>query len=157
VDAGANAAAGRELVISRLIDAPRRLVFKTWTQPAHIARWWGPQGFTTIHCDMDIRVGGTYRVGMRSPQGTEHWKRGVYREIVEPERIVFTFAWEDADGNLGHELLTTVIFAEEGTQTRLTLRQTRFEAIAARDSHIAGWTSCLQRFADYAHNLAQGG
>ena len=90
-----------ELVVTRVIDAPRRLVFKAWTQPEHIARWWGPQGFTTIHCDMDIRVGGTYRFGMRSPQGTEHWKRGVYREIVEPERIVFTFAWEDAERRAG--------------------------------------------------------
>jgi uncharacterized protein YndB with AHSA1/START domain len=106
---------------------------------------------------MDIRVGGAYRVGMRSPQGTEHWKRGVYREIVEPERIVFTFAWEDADGNPGHELLTTVTFADEGTGTRLTLCQTGFDRTAARDSHIAGWTSCLQRFADYVVDLARGG
>ena len=111
-----SAAADRELVVTRVIDAPRRLVFKAWTQPEHIARWWGPQGFTTIHCEMDIRVGGAYRFGMRSPQGTEHWKRGVYREIVEPERIVFTFAWEDADGHPGHELLTTVTFAEQGSE-----------------------------------------
>jgi uncharacterized protein YndB with AHSA1/START domain len=102
----------RELVITRVIDAPRGLVFKTWTQPEHIARWWGPRGFTTIHCEMDVRVGGAYRFGMRSPQGTEHWKRGVYREIVEPDRVVFTFAWENADGTLGHELLTTVTFDE---------------------------------------------
>ena len=157
MDAGNNKTAGCELVITRLIDAPRRLVFKAWTQPEHVACWWGPQGFTTIYCKMDIRVGGTYRVGMRSPQGTEHWKRGVYREIVEPERIVFTFAWEDADGNLGHELLTAVTFVEEDTQTRLTLRQTGFETIATRDSHVAGWTSCLQRFADYVLTPARGG
>jgi uncharacterized protein YndB with AHSA1/START domain len=157
VDADTEAAADRELVITRIIDAPRRLLFKLWTQPEHIACWWGPQGFTTIHCKMDIRVGGTYRVGMRSPQGTEHWKRGVYREILEPERIVFTFAWEDADGNPGHQLLTTVTFVEEGTQTRLTLRQTGFDLTAARDSHITGWTSCLQRFADYVFAVARGG
>ena len=157
MDAGNNKTAGCELVITRLIDAPRRLVFKAWTQPEHVACWWGPQGFITIHCEMDIRVGGSYRVGMRSPHGTEHWKRGVYREIVEPERIVFTFAWEDADGNAGRELLTTVIFAEEGTKTRLTLRQSEFDATSARDSHITGLTSCFQRFADYAFTLGQGG
>jgi uncharacterized protein YndB with AHSA1/START domain len=156
VGAGTDTAADCELVITRLIDAPRRLVFKVWTHAEHIARWWGPQGFTTIHCEMDIRVGGTYRVGMCSPQGAEHWKRGVYREIVEPERIVFTFAWEDADGNPGRELLTTVIFAEEGTKTRLTLRQTGFETTAGRDDHIIGWTSCLQRFADYVLTLTNG-
>ena len=100
-------------------------MFRAWTQPEHIARWWGPQGFTTIHCEMDIRVGGAYRFGMRSPQGTEHWKRGVYREIVEPERIVFTFAWENADGTPGHELLTTVTFDEQGSKTQLTLHQAR--------------------------------
>ena len=141
--------ADRELVITRVIDAPRRLVFKAWMQPEHVARWWGPQGFTTIHCEMDIRVGGTYRCGMRSPQGIEHWKRGVYREIVEPERIVFTFAWENADGNPSHELLTTVTFAEQGEKSKLTLQQSGFEAIKGRDSHVTGWTSCFERFADY--------
>jgi uncharacterized protein YndB with AHSA1/START domain len=150
-------AADRELVISRLIDAPRRLVFKMWTDAVHIARWWGPEGYTTIHCEMDIRVGGSYRFGMRSPQGTEHWKRGVYREIVEPERIVFTFAWEGANGNPGHELLTTVTFAEEGTKTRLTLCQTGFATTAARDGHLNGWTSCLRRFGSYVLTLIQGG
>ena len=141
--------ADRELVVSRLIDAPRALVFKAWTQPEHVARWWGPQGFTTIHCDMDIRVGGKYRCGMRSPQGTEHWRAGVYREIVEPERIVFTFAWEDAQGNPGHELLTTVTFEERGVKTLLTLHQGIFETTEGRDDHVRGWTSCLERFAGY--------
>ncbi len=148
MDAGTDLA-DRELVVSRLIDAPRSLVFKTWTQPEHVARWWGPQGFTTIHCDMDIRVGGKYRCGMRSPQGTEHYKVGVYREIVEPERIVFTFAWEDAYGNPGHEVLTTVTFEERCTKTLLTLRQATFQTTGQRDSHGIGWTSCLERIAGY--------
>jgi uncharacterized protein YndB with AHSA1/START domain len=144
-----SATADRELVVTRVIDAPRRLVFKAWTQPEHIARWWGPQGFTTIHCDMDIRVGGTYRFGMRSPQGTEHWKRGVYREIAAPERIAFTFAWEDANGQPGHEMLTTVTFEDLGNKTRLTLHQAPFETVERRDDHRGGWTSCLERFAQY--------
>ena len=139
----------RELMVTRVVDAPRQLVFKTWTQPEHIARWWGPQGFTTIHCEMDVRVGGAYRFGMRSPQGTERWKRGVYREIVEPERIVFTFAWEQPDGRLGHELLVTVTFEALGSKTRLTLHQGGFDTVAQRDSHTGGWTSCLERFGEY--------
>jgi uncharacterized protein YndB with AHSA1/START domain len=146
-----------ELVITRLIDAPRTLVFKAWTQPEHIARWWGPRGFTTIACQMDVRINGGYRFGMRSPQGAELWKRGVYREIVEPERIVFTFAWEDADGKPGHELLTTVTFIEEGTKTRLTLHQAQFTTTQRRDEHVSGWTSCLERFADYILTVAPGG
>jgi uncharacterized protein YndB with AHSA1/START domain len=142
-------AAERELVVTRIIDAPRSLVFKAWTEPEHVARWWGPQGFTTTSCEMDIRPGGAYRVCMRSPQGTDHWKRGVYREIVPPERIVFTFSWEDVDGKPGHELLTTVTFAEHGTKTKLTLHQAVFETVERRDDHRGGWTSCLERFADY--------
>jgi uncharacterized protein YndB with AHSA1/START domain len=139
----------RELVVTRIIDAPRTLVFKAWTEPEQVARWWGPQGFVTTHCDMDIRPGGAFRCSMRSPAGTDHWTRGVYREIVEPERIVFTFAWEDADGNLGHELLTTVTFTDLGAQTRLTLHQAMFETVERRDDHRGGWTSCFERFAEY--------
>jgi uncharacterized protein YndB with AHSA1/START domain len=139
----------RQLIVTRVIDAPRALVFKAWTEPEHVARWWGPQGFTTMFCDMDIRPGGTFRFCMRSPTGTNHWKRGVYREIVEPERIVFTFAWEDAACNPGHELLTTVTFAEHGTKTTLTLHQAVFETVEGRDDHGRRWTSCLERFADY--------
>src|SRR5277367_63140 len=74
----------RELVVTRVLDAPRRLVFKAWTEPEQVARWWGPQGFVTTLCEMDIWPGGAYRVGMRSSQGTHHVRRGVYREIVEP-------------------------------------------------------------------------
>jgi uncharacterized protein YndB with AHSA1/START domain len=156
VVAGTDAAAATaecELVVTRIIDAPRILVFKAWTEPEQVARWWGPQGFTTISCKMDIRPGGAYRVCMRSPAGVDHWKQGVYREIVPPDRIVFTFAWEDADGKPGHELLTTVTFAEHGTKTKLTLHQAMFETVERRDDHRGGWTSCLERFADYVASI----
>jgi uncharacterized protein YndB with AHSA1/START domain len=140
---------GPELVITRVFDAPRRLVFKLWTQPEHAVRWWGPQGFTTLSCEMDVRPGGAWRRAMRSREGTVHVKRGVYREIVEPERLVFTYADEGADGRLGHETLVTVSFAETGGKTKLTLGQAAFETAEARDAHQGGWTSCLERFADY--------
>src|SRR5271154_968197 len=113
----------RDLVITRVIDAPRPLVFRAWTDPDQIARWWGPKGYVTIDHDMDVRPGGAYRFRMRSPEGTDHRKRGVYREIVEPERVAFTFAWEEADGRLGNETLITVTFEDLGGKTRLTLRQ----------------------------------
>ena len=142
------------LVITRIVHAPRALVFKAWTAPEHIARWWGPKGFTVFHCEMDVRVGGAYRCAMRSPQGTEYWKRGVYREIVEPERVAFTFAWERPDGSLEHELLTTVTFEEHGAKTRLTLRQGVFATSERRDEHEAGWSSTLERLAEYL--TAQG-
>jgi uncharacterized protein YndB with AHSA1/START domain len=141
--------ATQELVVSRIIDAPRVLVFRAWTDAEQVANWWGPQGFVTTFCEMDIRPGGAYRCCMRSPAGTDHWKRGVYREIVAPERIVFTFAWEDANGHLGHELLTTVTFDDLGAKTRLTLHQAPFETVARRNDHRGGWASCLERFAEY--------
>ena len=144
-------------MVTRVLDAPRPLVFKAWTEPEQVARWWGPQGFVTTLCEMDIRPGGAYRVGMRSPKGTHHVRRGVYREIIEPERIVFTYAWEDAEGRPGHETLVTVTFAEQGTKTKLTLRQAMFETVTARDSHREGWTSCLQRFAEYLERRGRSG
>lgn len=139
----------RVLVITRVFDAPRRLVFKAWIEPEHAARWWGPQGFTTLSCEMDVRPGGIWRRCMRSPEGILCIKRGVYREVVPPERLVFTYADEDADGGLGHETLVTVTFAEQGEKTKLTLHQAVFDTVAARDAHEGGWTSCLERFAEY--------
>jgi len=145
--------AERELVVARVLDAPRRLVFNAWTDPGQAAHWWGPKGFTTISCDMDVRLGGAWRRSMRSPAGTVHTARGVYREIVAPERLVFTYAWDDAAGNPRHETLVTITFAEDrGGKTRLTLHQAVFETVAARDDHRGGWTSCLDRFAEYLTN-----
>jgi uncharacterized protein YndB with AHSA1/START domain len=138
-----------DLIVTRLIDAPRAMVFKAWTDPTQVARWWGPKGYVTTHCEMDIREGGAYRCCMRSPEGTDHWKRGVYQEILAPERIVFTFAWEDPTGRPGHQTLITVTFEEAGAKTQLTLHQRVFDTVENRDSHRIGWTSCLERFADY--------
>ena len=80
--------AERTLIIERVFDAPRALVFKAWIEPERLVRWWGPQGFTMPSCTMDLRPGGAFRFRMRSPEGTDHWLRGVYREIVEPFLIV---------------------------------------------------------------------
>ena len=152
-DSAAAAARERELTVTRVFDAPREVVFGAWTDPAQAARWWGPQGFTTISCEMDVRPGGAYRACMRSPHGTRHCRRGVYRDVARPERLVFTFAWEDADGNPGHEMVVTVSFAAVGSRTRLTLHQAGFETVAARDDHRRGWSSCLERFAEYLAGL----
>ena len=105
--------AQHEVVITRAFDAPRALVFKAWSAPEHMVRWLGPKNFTAPHCTMDFRVGGAYRACICSPEGKEYWMRGIYREIVEPERIVFTFSWEE-EGERGRENLVTVTFAEQG-------------------------------------------
>jgi uncharacterized protein YndB with AHSA1/START domain len=152
MDARSNAAAEsaeRELVITRIFDVPRSLVWKAWAEPERMANWAGPKGFTMTSCEMDSRPGGTFRMRMRSPEGTTHRARGVYREIEEGERLVYTWAWVDEDSNPGHETLITVTFADEGDKTRLTLHQAFFESVTARDAHQGGWTSALDCLAEY--------
>jgi uncharacterized protein YndB with AHSA1/START domain len=150
--AGSSAAprtADRELVISRTFDAPRATVFKAWTEKEQLASWWGPQGFVIESCEADLRPGGAWRLAMRSPEGTLHTNRGVYREIVPPERLVLTYAWEDARGTPGHETLVTVTFAEQGKRTRMVLHQAIFESPTSCEAHRTGWTSCFERFSGY--------
>lgn len=145
--------ADRELVITRIFDAPRDLVFKTWIEPDRIKRWWGPRGFTTLSCEFDLRPGGAWRVRSRSPEGREHVELGVFREILEPERLVFTHAWEDTDGKPGHGTLVTVTFAEHGGKTKLTFRQAVFDSIETRDGHEQGWSSAFDLLDEYLADL----
>jgi uncharacterized protein YndB with AHSA1/START domain len=152
----AAAASDRVLEISRVIDAPRALVFRAWTEPQRIARWWGPRGFVTTQCGFDMRPGGAYCACMRAPDGREHCRSGVYREIVAPERLVFTYAWEDQSGQRGPETIVTVSFAELGEKTRLTLHQAVFESADSCAAHREGWTSCLERFAEYLASQKEG-
>jgi uncharacterized protein YndB with AHSA1/START domain len=140
----------RVLVLTRIFDAPRELVWKAWTQPERLARWFGPRGFTSTVLEADFRPGGEYRFHMRSPEGDDHWQRGTYREIVPPERLVSTFVWTDAEGKATRpETLLTVSLAEHGQKTMLTLHQAVFESVTARDLHGEGWTSSLDRLAEY--------
>ncbi|MEP6995317.1 MAG: SRPBCC domain-containing protein [Acidobacteriota bacterium] len=141
--------ADRELVITRVFDAPRELVFKAWTDPESAKRWWGPKGFTLTHSEMDVRPGGRWRACMRSPEGVDFWIQGVYRDITPPERFVYTWAWEKPEGQPGRETLITVEFAEQGNKTEMTFRQAEFETVEDRDSHRGGWTETFDRLAEY--------
>lgn len=136
------------LEITRVFDAPRTLVFKAWTSAAHCAHWFGPRDFTVPSCEVDFRIGGAYRANIRSPEGTDYWFHGTYREIVEPERLVFTFRWEE-EGERGLDTLVTVRFAEHDGKTKLTFRQAPFQSAAERDGHESGWSECLDRLAAY--------
>jgi len=141
--------ASRELILTRVFDAPRRVVFKMWTEPEHAARWWGPQGHTAISCRMEVRPGGIWDRRMRAPDGSTYRKYGVYREVVSPERLVFTYVTEDSAGVLDQETVVTVRFEELGGKTRLTLHQALFATAELCVSHQGGWTSCFERFARY--------
>ena len=139
----------RTLVIVREFNAPRTLVFRAWTDPRQVAAWWGPDDFTITSCTMDVRPGGAWRICMRGPDGVDHWHRGVFREVVEPERLVFTHAWEESNGMPGDETLVTVHFADRGRGTLLTFQQALFESVTARDEHRGGWSECFDHLADH--------
>ncbi|TMG95615.1 MAG: SRPBCC domain-containing protein [Betaproteobacteria bacterium] len=134
------------MILARVFDAPRELMWKLWTEREHIGKWWGPKGFTLPGCEMDFRPGGTYRFVMRGPDGLDNPFHGVYREIVRNERIVFTAILDELPG---HELLTTVTFADEGGKTKLTVRQTTPPGEAGRGQN-QGWSETLARLADLA-------
>ncbi len=140
--------AGQELVITRVFAAPRGVVFRAWTEAGQLERWFGPKGFTVTSCTMNVRPGGGWRLCLRSPEGTDHWVRGVYREVVEPERLVTSWAWEDAGGVPGKETVLTVTLAERDGATELTLHQAAFTDVQDRDNHHHGWSESLDRLAD---------
>lgn len=154
--------AEQELVSTRTINAPREMVFKAWTEPEHLKRWWGPRGFTAPHVTIDPRPGGVYHYVMRSPDGQEFWGKGVFREIVRPERIVYMDSFSDEAGNLVEpthygmspdfpaQTLITVTFAEHQGKTEVTLRYSVGSASAIdRENMQQGWAESLDRLAEY--------
>jgi uncharacterized protein YndB with AHSA1/START domain len=151
-DASAAGAGHRQLVLTRTIDAPPEIVFEVWSKPEHLAQWWGPSGFSLPSCDLDFRPGGTFRYQMRSASGDE-WLRGVFREIVAPRRIVFTFAWGDAERATHPETLVEVTFESHVGKTKLTLRHSGFDTESATRGHEGGWSQSLDRLVAYAASL----
>jgi uncharacterized protein YndB with AHSA1/START domain len=149
---------GREVTITRVFDAPRELVFQAWTEPEHLKRWWGPNGFTTPACEVDLRVGGAWKIVMRFPDGVnEHVMEAVYREIVPQERLVFTNIALDKDGNRLLKGTTTVTFADLGGRTKLTLH-TRMAGLVPYAPRMlegmeTGWSQSLERLSE---KLAKG-
>lgn len=162
---GNAATAERELVINRTFDAPRDLVWKVWTQPEHIVNWWGPQHFTSPVCEIDFRVGGRYVYCMRSPEGEDFWSTGVFNEIVEPERIVYTDAFADEKGNAvpaSHynmpgdwpdELLVAVTFEENDGKTNMILRHSGIPAGEMSEMTAQGWQGSFDKMADYINTI----
>src|SRR5829696_2646707 len=118
--AAAASTADREIVLSRELDAPRELVWRAYTDPAHLPNWWGPNGFTNTVYEMDVRVGGRWRFMMHGPDGTDYPNRIVYQEVVRPERLVFLHG-EDVDDDPG-AFHVTVTFDDLGGRTRVTQR-----------------------------------
>lgn len=142
----------RDVVITRDFDAPRKLVFRAWTDPKHLSHWFGPKMFTIPVCEVDLRVGGRWHIVMRGPDGSEFPCGGVYEEIREPERLVFTNNAVDKDGNPVIDGQTTVIFEEQGGKTKLTLKTRGTARVAYAAEYLKGmeigWTQSLEKLAE---------
>jgi uncharacterized protein YndB with AHSA1/START domain len=145
--------ARHELTITRIFDAPRDLVFAVWVQPEHVPHWWGPRGYTTLSCEMDLRPGGRWRVSSRHEDGSETAETGVIHDVDAPARLVLTHAWEDAGGKPGVETLVTVTFAEERGKTRMIFHQAGFTSAETREGHEFGWNESFDMLAEH---LARG-
>ncbi len=139
----------RVLVITRVFDAPRALVWKAWTDPTLAKRWMGPRGFTATHLEAEWRPRGPWRACLRrDDNGEEFWQGGIYIEIVAPERLIYSFAWDDTNDRRDHVTLVTLIFTERQGKTTMSFRQEVFETVAERDGHQLGWNSAFDRLVE---------
>ena len=151
-----NSEADRELVITRLFAAPRSLLFEVWTDPEHVDHWWGPTGFTLTTTVMDVRPGGVWRYVMHGPDGTDYDNEVIYTEIVEPERLVYLHG--SGQENDPEQFQVTATFAQEGSQTKVTLRMV-FASAEMRDKvvreygAVEGANQTLDRLAEYLTDI----
>jgi uncharacterized protein YndB with AHSA1/START domain len=145
-------------VITRIFHAPRELVFKAWTNPKHVAQWWGPNGFTTTIQEMDVRPGGNWRLVMHGPDGKDYKNKIVFTEVVKSERLVYKHVPEAGTESTTHE--STVTFVELGGKTEVTMRML-FASAAAREhivktyNVIEGGKQTLGRLGEYLKTMEQ--
>jgi uncharacterized protein YndB with AHSA1/START domain len=148
------------MVITRVFDAPRALVWEAWTNPKYVMQWWGPKGFTAPVCKIDFRVGGKFLCCMRSPDGQEGWNGGEYHEIVPHEKIVYSLYFADAQGNkvdpaqygIEHAAIEdardVVIFEDFGNgQTKLTMIGNETMEDAKNSGQLEGWNETFEKVA----------
>ena len=145
----------REIVMTRTFDAPRDLVFEAHSSCEHLSRWWGPRRYEIVSCEVDFRSGGAWRIVHRGPDGEEHGFRGEYREIVPPERIVWTFEYE---GMPGHVSVDTLTLEDLGGKTKLTAHSL-FDSVEDRDGMLqsgmeAGAAETWDRLAELLKTIA---
>jgi uncharacterized protein YndB with AHSA1/START domain len=132
------------LHIERTLPAPRSLVYRSFTEPQRMMRWFGPRDFDATTITLDLREGGAWRGGMRGPDGKELLASGVYRKIVPDQLLVFTYAWEN-DGVRGHETVCRLELTDQGQQTRLVFSQGPFETSTDSRDHEAGWSEAFDK------------
>ncbi|MGA9028597.1 MAG: SRPBCC domain-containing protein [Steroidobacteraceae bacterium] len=135
------------LVVRRRINAPREKLFAAWTQPELLVQWWGPQGVVCPAAEIDLRVGGSYRIANQFPDGTVLWIAGTFEVIERPHRLICTWKLESLNALMER---VTVCFEVDGAATEVIVTHERIPDEAARTSHERGWTGCLDRFVRYA-------
>jgi uncharacterized protein YndB with AHSA1/START domain len=150
----------QELVISRVFDAPRERLWRAWTDPEWVKRWWGPKNYTTPFSKIDLRVGGKYLYCMRSPEGKDYWGTGVYQALVEPSLLVFSDSFADEKGNVVPaayydmgadfplELQITVTFEEHAGKTTMTLVHVGIPEGRMTEMTEAGWNESFDKLAE---------
>ncbi|MEY7852212.1 SRPBCC domain-containing protein [Natrarchaeobius sp. A-rgal3] len=143
-----------DTTITRTFDAPRETVWAAWTDPEQVAEWWGPEGFTVPHCELDVRPGGTFHIDMEAPDGTIYPDAGEILEVEEPDRLVLlSRAFEDEDGKAQLEVRNTVSFEDEGGRTHLTLQAEVLSATPAVEEALGGmelgWTGSFEKLEEY--------
>ncbi len=156
----------RGVVITRIFDAPRELIWKAWTEPERVKRWWGPKTFTTPIVKIDLRVGGGYFNCMRSPEGKDYCSKGTYKEIAEPERLVSSDSFADAKGNVVPatyygmdsrwplEARLDVTFEDIQGKTKMTLRYEGIAGASEQDlrNMEQGWNEQFDKLVEYLRN-----
>ena len=151
----------REVTLTRRFDASREDVWRAWTDAEIVRQWWGPRGFTTPVCEVDARPSGRMRIVMRSPSGSEHPMRCVFREVIEPELLVFTNVPLDESGHALMAGLTTVTFEEVGGQTELTLHTVMTTMVDRAAPMIEGmkegWSMTLDKLAEFVSSVVRRG
>ena len=142
----------RTVTFTRLLDAPRDLVWRAWTDPAHLAQWFGPRGFTSSVPELDARAGGALRIVMHGPDGNHYPMKGVFRTVIAPERLVFSNIAIDNDGNHLLESETTVVLEALGAKTRMTLHSYAKGLVAIAPQMLAGmeagWSQSLDKLGE---------
>jgi len=155
--AGASSTSAKEeFTIERVFDAPRELLWKAYTEEERLAQWWGPKGFDMVHCKLDLRPGGLFHYGMRSPEYGDMWGKFVFRDIVPPEKLTFVVSFSDENAGVTRhpmsatwplEVLNTAIFEDLGGKTKITLRGIPINATdEERRTFVEGFASMQQGF-----------
>ncbi len=132
------------LEMTRVLPATRSVVFEAFSDPNELAKWWGPQGFTSPSMEFDPRVGGTYRIEMQPPEGDSFFLTGEFRELDPPARLAYTFVYDDPDPD-DVETVVTLSFRDLGESTEVAFTQGRFKTEARRALHRDGWTDSFDR------------